>query len=338
MEIDKETLAYLRQNIENEIKQNLESRLFKLYTIIGAAFLGGVGVIGFPWAVSYIDGKIEAAIQHRVDATEKVTNEVRAAIESARRDVDRALAQIEVKRDTLTKTLDDIQTKSSGAAQQLNLLRGEMQQRSDEMAARLEDVKRKLDDTHEQARAASERLRDAGPDAGIVESTASTLKLVVDQVKQLDLAVKTIAQNTNSPHPNANDEMRATQLSELQRIAGRNVEQMEQAAMTPTVYFQFAALPRESAKAISSQLTAHGWRIPGEERIDSASGLSEIRCFYQVDCDQAAQALRKDMLSALTQLGYDAPPVEVRPLLGYSPKPRQGILEIWFGLGKPSGS
>jgi exosome complex RNA-binding protein Csl4 len=338
MDIDKETLAYLRQNIENEIKQNLESRLFKLYTIIGAAFLGGVGIIGFPWAVSYIDSKIQTAVDHQVEETKAITDKARDTAEAARRDVDKALAQIELKRADLTRALDDLQLRSSRATEQLNQFRGEMQQRSEDMAAQIDDSKRKVDDIRGQAQVLSDRLRTAVPDAGVVQSLASNLDKVVEQVKQLDLAMKTMAQRTDSPVSAAEDDRRAVQLSSLQQMTGQSVEQIQKAAPSLTVYLQFAVLTRDNAKAISAQLATRGWRIPGEERIDGATGLSEIRCYYQADCDQAAPRLKADTETTLGQLGYSAPSIDIRPLLDYTPKPRQGILEIWFGRGRPSAS
>ncbi|WP_225767176.1 hypothetical protein [Inquilinus sp. Marseille-Q2685] len=337
MTIDRDTLVYLRQNIENEIKQNLESRLFKLYTIIGAAFLGGVGIIGFPWAVSYIDDKIQNAVEQRVAETKAVTDQARQIAESARRDVDKALTEIDVKRAALAADLEDIQAKSSGAAERLGTLRGEMQARSEEMAAQLDQVKQRLDEARDQAQALSDRLRTAIPDAGVVASLAHDLNVVVEQVKQLDLTVKTIAQQSGSQPMTVDEESRAVQLSTLQQSTGENAAKVQEAASTQTVYLQFARLSRDSAKAVSAQLQARGWRIPGEERIDSAAGLSEIRCYYEEDCERA-KALETDTEAALAQLGYGDIAVTIRPLLSYSPKPRLGILEIWLGLGKASAS
>ena len=336
MDIDKETLAYLRQNIENEIKQNLEARLFKLYTVIGAAFLGGVGVIGFPWAMSYIDSKIQAAVDRQVAETKTITDAARDTATGARREVDKALAQIDVKITDATGLLEEIQRKSSSATEGLNTLRGEMQQRSEDMAAKLDDLKRKLADASDQAQVLSDRLRTAVPDAGVVQSLASNLDQVVGQVKQLDLAMKAMAQHSEAPALAAEDDLRAEQLSSLQRMTGQSVEQIQQAAPIMTVYLQFAVLSRDNARAISAQLATRGWRMPGEERVDSAAGLSEIRCYYQADCDQAAPRLKTDMEATLGRLGYDTPSVDIRQLLSYTPKPRQGILEIWFGRGRPS--
>jgi archaellum component FlaC len=345
MEIDKETLAYLRQNIENEIKQNLESRLFKLYAIIGAAFLGGVGIVGFPWAVSYIDDKIQSLVQERVDATKQTIDELQDKTEMAGRDLDRALERIAVKRESIDEALAEIQTQSSRVTQQLNTLRGEtqqqsdqMRQRSDELAGQLANMERMLDDARDQAEVLSNQLRTRGPDAGVVQSLASTMDIVLKQVEELDLAVKTISQQGDSRPPTVADENRAAQISNLQRIAGQNVEQIQRSARTPTVYFQFAVLTRDNAKAISGQLKARGWNIPGEERIESATGRSEIRCYYQADCDQAAPKLKTDIEATLNQLGYSNASIDIKPLLSYSPKPRQGILEIWFGLDKPAAS
>ena len=103
------------------------------------------------------------------------------------------------------------------------------------------------------------------------------------------------------------------------------------------MYVQFAgAINRDVIKTISARLIQGGWKVPGEERIGTAAGLHEIRCFYEADCTNAEQL--RDHVNAIfgdlfNSNKYD---VAIKPRYNFSPKPRQGILEVWVELPSPS--
>jgi len=103
----------------------------------------------------------------------------------------------------------------------------------------------------------------------------------------------------------------------------------------PTVYFQYTAAPKVTApaQALSQKLKAVGYKLPGEERVDTAQGKREVRYFYAPDKDDA-EKLAQDTTKALADLGIpDKPPVTARSMLDFSGKKNApGVLELWLDL------
>jgi len=121
---------------------------------------------------------------------------------------------------------------------------------------------------------------------------------------------------------------------------GRQSAQVAQAAapkaQTPTVYLQFAAMSRRDAFEISRKLSDLGYKVPPEERLDSAAGLAEVRYVNPQDRDQAV-LLAQRTTDILSSLGYGPATVKVqRPLTWVKNKPPRGVLELWLGLPPPN--
>ena len=72
--------------------------------------------------------------------------------------------------------------------------------------------------------------------------------------------------------------------------------------------------------------------MPGEERLEIARGLREVRYFHEGD-RPAAEKLAADTTDTLTQLGYKMPQVQVQSLTTWAGvKPQPGLLELWLSL------
>jgi len=89
-----------------------------------------------------------------------------------------------------------------------------------------------------------------------------------------------------------------------------------------TVYLQFAELTRDRARNLLSSLGALGWTLPREERVETATGLRQVRYNPANVADAAAARLLAADLEALGWIGARSVPVKVI---------REGILEIWVG-------
>jgi hypothetical protein len=99
----------------------------------------------------------------------------------------------------------------------------------------------------------------------------------------------------------------------------------------PTIYFQFAGGSRDQAKQISAALKDKGYKIPGEERIDSAAGQHEVRYFYAGQ-KPIAQQLANDLNQVLQQQGYPKTAVVIDsggPVTKSNP---DGKLEVWLEI------
>ncbi|MDQ4088311.1 MAG: DNA/RNA non-specific endonuclease, partial [Pseudomonadota bacterium] len=100
----------------------------------------------------------------------------------------------------------------------------------------------------------------------------------------------------------------------------------------PTVYIQFAVMPRWRAVEISRALAEKGYVLPGEERVETATNLLEVR--YGNDDAEAAGQLAEHLREVLADLGYSDRPVRVVRLRGRQP-PR-GVIEVWIGIAPPA--
>lgn len=98
----------------------------------------------------------------------------------------------------------------------------------------------------------------------------------------------------------------------------------------PIVYVQFAGVAREQIETISDILRDIGYSVPGEERLATASGLHEVRFFWEKD-REAAEILAADTEQVLGDLGY-ADVIQVRDLTNWSagPKPKWNTIELWL--------
>lgn len=90
-----------------------------------------------------------------------------------------------------------------------------------------------------------------------------------------------------------------------------------------TVYLQFAEMTRDRAGNLRASLDRLGWKMPGEERVEAATGKREVRYNPSRPADRiAAEALAAD-ISALGWTDAKAVPLGII---------REGILEIWIGF------
>jgi hypothetical protein len=335
-EIDKDTLDYLRSNLEREVRENVESRLFRFWIALAAAFLGGVGLVGVPWSLAYIDGKISRAVEAKVqDATveptekaKRLAEEAQDIAQQARDEVRKALTEIDARRTIAEEELVNMRAQAGRVNEQITTLRTqvtESYQTARDRLAEIEDRSNQL----------SDRVRNAVPDAGQIASMVHDFQALVEEVARIDGQLAQVVEQTGTPPvPDEADALKGEQLVQLEQSSNQRVMQAQVSAPSSTVYMQFAQLTRENAKAISAQLLDAGWKVPGEERLDSAAGLHEIRCYYEEDCS-AAERLKADTEAALTRLGFSPQEIAIRKLLTYTPKPRQGVLEIWLGMENP---
>jgi hypothetical protein len=115
--------------------------------------------------------------------------------------------------------------------------------------------------------------------------------------------------------------------------SSRRNESFAKAAGEPaTVFFQFAGGQRQQATALSAELRAAGFDVPGEERTAGAAGQRQVRYFHDGDAD-SARALVTAVNAALQQLGYETVAVTMKDFTDYPKlKPREGTLELWLEL------
>ena len=343
-EFDKDTLDYFKSNLEREVRENVEKRLFKSWLALAAAFLTGVGFIGAPWLISYLDGKVSTAVETQVTnrvaeptaRAKQVAEDAQLLAQTARDKISTALAEVELRRKLVDEALLDMRTKSSVAGEQVDKLRSAFEVRAKEIDTALKSARDRVSEIDDKATQLSDRLRNAVPDAGVLASLAVDVKSLVGEVGQLGTELKRVAEKAGAPPVAEATREQQAQIAKLEETATQRTQQVQQQAPGVTVYVQFAGLNREHIKNLSAQLAQGGFKVPGEERLAAAANLREIRCFYPPDCQQAKKV--KELVDGyLADLYNDSTrTVTIKELYSFTPKPRQGIIEIWLGLGNPA--
>lgn len=340
LQLDKDTLDYVRANIEAQVRQNVESSLFRQYIKLIGFFMAGVGVVGVPWSCSYIDKQVTTAVADQVTKQVSVpaaraaelVKETVAATQAARDAAAKAMAQFDAQRDLVDKNQAHILSKSSQINDDLVTLKAQIETRRDLVTKELARVTKEVQDIENQTRSMAARQLDERGDPGAVTQLSVDLKSLAEQLKRLDEAVSALAVRVKQE-----DVLRQSpvQASVIQSVVDASRVRVESAREVPkTVYIQFHQMSRETAKALSARLASSSWTIPGEERLDAARGKHEVRCYYDTDC-QAAQRLQADAEQSLRLLGFPAVDVTVKDFSKTSRKPRQGVLELWLGMEDP---
>jgi len=103
-----------------------------------------------------------------------------------------------------------------------------------------------------------------------------------------------------------------------------------------TVFIQFALYPRDIIKSYAAGLKDLGWTVPPEDREDSATGLKEIRYYYEEDAPKVAQLIA-DIADQIQRAGYARLELTAKPLLSFAKKPKPGTIEVWLGVIPPKG-
>ena len=99
------------------------------------------------------------------------------------------------------------------------------------------------------------------------------------------------------------------------------------------IYFQYAGGTPEQATELSKALQELGYVVPGQEQLQSAAGLAEVRYYYSED-EESAKLLAQNVMAAAKQLGLAAGR-QIRTASHISwprQKPARGTLELWLDL------
>ncbi len=331
--IDKETLEYFRSNLERDVRETVEKKLFRTWTALAAAFLTGVGLVGAPWLITYLDRQIASAVQqHVATAVKEPTERAKKQAEEAESVARSSLSELQVRRKVLDEGLEMMRRSSDEVAAEMAKLRRDLATGAKDVDDALKASRGRLSEIDDRAKQLSDRLRNAVPDADVVASLTTDMKALVTEVGRLGEELKQVADKAGSPMAPESTKVQQQQIASLERAAVQRSQQVEKASASLTIYIQFAGFDRDTIKGLSERLVQAGFNVPGEERLTSAGRLREIRCFYPADCEKAARM--KEVIDDYLRTVDTGPPrpVTVKSLRDYTPKPRPGIVELWIGL------
>lgn len=322
---EKDTIELMRRRLEEDVKSNVEGALFRYYRNVGSiiiAVLGAVGIsIGWPALVSHVDLEVKDQIKAQVS---KPVADAKKAAEEAEQIATVSLIGLETQQSNLNASIgrlgpkfDDIQVRYGTASEQIE----------------------KLEEATEEMRQLTGFLRNQAQAEPVKRDEIVELQTrigdVIDQIQVLADVVESLQAPSDS----------STRLVETKKILGE-ISLVQQAATdileskisdpraSSTVYIQFAGGKRSDIQLVSDILREEGWRIPGEERIETAAGKSEIRYYHDSD-KAAAEVLAVNLTDAMTDTGFaTAKKIDIKRFdaTNFKTPPVEGILEVWLQI------
>ena len=315
---DRDSQELVRRRIEEEILKNLETRLFRYYRNVGSIIVAAFGIFGISlWTAlpDYVSGIVTAEIRSRV-------------VEP--------IAQAKLEAEKVTKDVGQTLEAIRAQSEEVHIWLGRLSLKSDEIRSEYGKSQAQLEDVRSQTQNIITLTKDS--------SNASKYFATQDDIARIATSVAALAEQTAAI---------ATTIRELQVATGNSgsvdVSQQEKLTelkteveqSTPpkgpdapgTVFVQFAGGSREDIRQVSGGLRNLGWSVPGEERVGSAAGLSEVRYFYSEDRPKADD-LARDLTGALRNLHLFTKPVIVRDASA-NPNiklPRRGVFEVWIEI------
>jgi len=308
-EIEDDRIELIERQIAEKVTERVRSALFRLYATAGVAVIAVLGFVSWD-IVSEIKAEIKSDItdsiadeiaSKRIEIAERVT-ETRYMAKRANQVIQR-----------LEKQLDDFQPQADNLDETIERVKSLNITSQDLIAAYSQEVQ---------------------PLVSNVESLSSQLRVLAEQVSQLNTiatAGKLVSQGETPQTP----EQRSAAINTVISSTKDAEQRLTKARSNTTVFFQFAGGRREQAEALSADLKAKGFIVPGEDREGGAAGKHEVRYFHRED-KEAAERLANDTTAALRTLGYperDGLTVVAKPFVSYRrKKPRPGVLELWLEI------
>lgn len=333
MEVSNETLELIETRLADRVARRVRGYLFALYGFVGTAILAVLGYVGY----DIVGGLRQDARDFARDAVAESVADANLAARQAKDVASEASVRLGVLNDHLadgSRRLGGMESEVNSTLAQLERARIEIDRRMTEIVAGLDEIDNRI--TEQQ-----ERARELYAGAGNLESLKGDLATLTEKVATLEdrLAVLVEAPPMAVPGDGLPDE-EATEGANgpqgaddrFQQLAQRYDRIQRELDVPPpetTVYFQFAGVPREAAQRIRARLAERGYNVPGEERIASAAGLSEIRYFFSED-EERARTLRAALAQVLSAAGYEET-VTLKDFSDYkAAKPLPGTIELWL--------
>jgi prefoldin subunit 5 len=301
--MDDDDLELARRRLVEEVRENVEKKIFARYGLILAVIVATLGYVG--WS-TYLD--LSAGVD---EAIARIDKRIEAEVNDELSDHDVTLSQFT---ETVLKQSGKIELQQERA----NDLFKRFSAQLEELGVKARDIEllnESIDALNEDRRKFATELAELKARTELVAELATNLETLAEDLKVNDTA-----------NAEVYDKL-ATGVTQATNDAKKDFARS-------TVYLQFAGGSRSKAIELSNLLRKQNFFMPGEERHGGAAGKRQIRYYYPID-QEAAQRLAKATGAALTEMGYDLAeqPVSIREMvnhLGMMPEP--GVLELWVEL------
>lgn len=315
---DQDAYELLRRRLEDDVKQKVESDLFRYYRNLGSiiiAVLGAVGIsIGWPALLARIDTQIAIKVKEPVAAATKTANDANEIANGI-------LARLEDKQENLNQSIGRLGGKFD-----------EMHVRYGQASSQIETVEEHVGEMRQLTEFFKSRVQSNPVSREEIRQLEARLAEVIAQTGVLADAINALGADAPGPEQPVSKAQRKLKEIYAEQAIAVEIAQATDAnpRMHATVYVQFAGGRREDIQLISKYLLDAGWTVPGEERLGAAAGKREVRYFHDSDA-ATADLLAEDVNKAVTAVGFKRLGVKGRQV-AVKHKPAAGILELWVEI------
>ena len=301
--MDDDDLELARRRLVEEVRENVERKIFARYGLILTVIIATLGYVG--WS-TYLD--LSAGVD---EAIAKIDQRIETEVTDELSNHDTTLSQFT---ETVLKQSGKIELQQERA----NDLFKRFSAQLEELGVKARDIEllnESIDALNEDRRKFATELAELKARTELVAELATNLETLAEDLKVND------TDNAEVYSKLANGVTQAT--NDAKRDFDRS-----------TVYLQFAGGSRSKAVELSNLLRKQNFIMPGEERHGGAAGKRQVRYYYDAD-QAAAERLAEATREALTTMNYDlgGSPVSVLPFLNFKGKlPDPGVLELWVEL------
>ncbi len=323
MPIDDDTLELLERRMSERVEANVRSRLFKIYGTVGGGVIAALAYFGY----DIIDSTRDRARTYAEEAVAPTVQTAREAAEDAKGEAVAAAAMLEVVNDWMADRSQRLSEIEEGVQATI----AKIQRMTSEQEARLEAVSGMIKTNEEALEDQKRRSLELYAGQGDLQQLADQLVNLSSEVKALDTRMSSLPRNDGEVVPAVGAGPPSTAQTAIQEIIDKSGGIVPPTAgnQTATVYFQFAGVERDVAKALRAGMAAENFNMPGEERTGIAAGLHEVRYFFPED--QAAAEKFTDAVNRWLEANRFEAAVNVRDYTGYSrAKPKPGTIELWL--------
>ena len=174
IDINKETLDYLSDQLASTVRGTVEATIFRTYrnaAAVAVAVLGAVGVtVGWPTIRSTIDAEIAAKVDKPVAAAEELAKK-------AREDADHILVETDTRMDALRNEINRLETRRDALQDATN----KMEENSQEISSRIDGNKRSLQDLEQSLSQRAQTLDQRFATIGMSDEISTQLGISVSK-------------------------------------------------------------------------------------------------------------------------------------------------------------
>jgi hypothetical protein len=328
MEINEDTLDYIRTKLSESVQTNVENRLFKLYRAYLYTALAIMTFIGIPSILIYASTRIDSQIDSQI--TKRTEEPVKKAVDAA----DKAAiglqlidAKAEEKSKSIQRELDSLEERRNALDKEIKESRLAVLSINSDIT----DVKNYIEDFKKSVETLRVSLGQKYASFGALDDLKTQTQALSEQVSSLGSALKSLASGVNTPAVVSEAGQAADQSGEIQRNLATQLSSAEEVTK-PTVFVQFAGSSRDQINELITEIgTGDKYILPGAERLSAAAGKHLIRYYYEKDRESALK-LQIDTNEALTRLGYRRVAIDDPIIPPGVKKPQRGVLELWLEL------